>query len=494
MKKGLTTPNLPLLLAEVLVFAVCAVIASSHFGMADGLKITLAYLVAYLVPRTVLHHARGVSLPACVVLLVLAASLMAVDYLRLVEWTSVDGYSLRLPNLESDPRKYYKWALFHYDGSVPWEKVIFPGFPGMIYCLFKVFGVSVVWPQALNLMFTLTSVVLTGMTTRRLLYHRVKASPETLLFGGMLLYLALAYNLMMGISLLKEASIYLAITLAGFALSSMAAHDDERFRLWRDIALMALACVIMGAVRTTYLYLVLVGIVVMVLPHLRRDWGMALAMLAMVAVALLVGTHFAAYSFDRHAKIVDGGWNMQRFYVIRGTQGFYRDVIGYYFLYSPLHRAVMLPLTLSIQFFNPFPWATGGDVTLFEWLCRLSYPWYLFGGVGLFYYFVISWRRGENMGIWAWWPAISYIMLAYVMAGSVARYVLPVQPLFIPVVMFVLCRLFEGRFRKAFTLWMVVFVILVSAVLLSCLELQEQAISKALHMPPLVEYVKGLLH
>ena len=94
MKKGLTTPNLPLL------FAVCAVIASSHFGMADGLKITLAYLVAYLVPRTVLHHARSVSLPACVVLLVLAASLMAVDYLRLVEWTSVDGYSLRLPNLD----------------------------------------------------------------------------------------------------------------------------------------------------------------------------------------------------------------------------------------------------------------------------------------------------------------------------------------------------------------------------------------------------------
>ena len=183
MKKGLTTPNLPLLLAEVLVFAVCAVIASSHFGMADGLKITLAYLVAYLVPRTVLHHARGVSLPACVVLLVLAASLMVVDYLRLVEWTSVDGYSLRLPNLEGDPRKYYKWALFHYDGSAPWEKVIFPGFPGMIYCLFKVFGVSVVWPQALNLMCTLTAIVLTGLTTRRLLSHRVSISPQALLLG-----------------------------------------------------------------------------------------------------------------------------------------------------------------------------------------------------------------------------------------------------------------------------------------------------------------------
>ena len=494
MDKGLTIPKLLLLLAEVLLFAILAVATSSHFGWVEGLRITVAYLVAYLVPRTVLRRARAASVPACVVLLMMAAFLMAACYSSLVEWTGTGGYTLHQPNLDGDSLKYYKWAWYHYDGSVPWEKVIFPGFPCMILCLFKAFGVSVIWPQALNLMFTLLAVVLTGMTTRRLLAHRVKAMPSALLAGGMLLCFALTYNLMMGISILKEGSIGMAMALAGFAMSSMSASDEERFQPWRDLLLMALACALLGAVRTTYLYIVLAGIVIMALPHLRRDWGMALTMVALVVVALVVGNYFAAYSFDRHVKIVNGGWNMQRFYVIRGPQGFYRDLIGYYFLFSPLHRVAMLPLTASIQFFVPFPWLNGESPILFNYLCRVSYTWYLLGGVVLFYFAFMSWRGRENMGAWPWWPALAFVMLAYVMGGSITRYVLPVQPLFIPVAMYVLCRVIEGHRRKAFVRWMVLFVLLVAVVLMTCLEFQEKAISQALHTPSLVDFLKSLRH
>lgn len=494
MNKGLTMPRLLLLLAEVLLFSILAVVSSSHFGVHDGLRITLANIVAYLVPRTILHHARGTSVGAHVVLLVMTAFLLVINYLNLVEWTSFGGYTLHQPGFEGDALKYYKWAWHYYDHSVPWERVIFPGFPFLILCLFKVFGVNVIWPQAMNLMFTLTAVVMTGMTTRRLLSHRVKAMPSTLLTGGMLLYFMLTYNLMMSVSILKEGSITLAMTLAGFAMSSMAASDEERFQPWRDLLLMALACVLMGAVRTTYLYIVLAGIVVMALPHLRRNWVMALSMMALVGLALVVGNEFAAYSFDRHVKIVNGGWNMQRFYVIRGPQGFYPRLIGYYFLFSPLHRAAMLPLTASIQFFVPFPWLNGEDPTLFNYLCRFSYSWYLLGSTALFYYVVMSWRRLEHMGAWPWWPALAFVMLAYVMGGSITRYVLPVQPLFIPVAMYVLCRVFEGRRRKAYTWWMIVFVLVVAVVLLLCLELQEGAVSQALNTPSLIDFLKSLRH
>lgn len=492
--KGMTMPKLLLMLTEVLLFAILAVTASSHFGINDGLRITLANLVAYLVPRTILCRARGTSVAARVVLLLMTAFLLLVNYLNLVEWTSFGGYTLHQPNLEGDSLKYYKWAWHYYDHSVPWERVIFPGFPFMILCLFKVLGVNVIWPQALNLMFTLSAVVLTGMTTRRLLVHRVKATPSALLAGGMLLYFMLMYSLMMSVSILKEGSISMAMTLAGFAMSSMAASDEERFQPWRDLLLMALACVVMGAVRTTYLYIVLAGIVILALPHLRRNWGMALAMMALVGIALVVGTEFAAYSFDRHVKIVNGGWNMQRFYVIRGPQGFYPKLIGYYFLFSPLHRAAMLPLTASIQFFVPFPWLNGDDPTFFNYLCRFSYTWYLLGGAALFYYVVMSWRRLENMGAWPWWPALAFVMLAYVMGGSITRYVLPVQPLFIPVVMYVLCRLFEGHRRKAFTRWMIVFALVVVVMLVVCLELQEGAVSRALNTPSLIDFLKSLRH
>ena len=154
----------------------------------------------------------------------------------------------------------------------------------------------------------------------------------------------------------------------------------------------------------------------------------------------------------------------------------------------------MLPLTASIQFFVPFPWLNGEDPTLFNYLCRFSYFWYLLGGAALFYYVVMSWRRLESMGAWPWWPALAFIMLAYVMGGSISRYVLPVQPLFIPVAMYVLCRVFEGRRRKAFTWWMVMFALVVAVVLLVCLELQEEAVSRALHTPSLIDFLKSLRH
>ena len=50
-----------LMFDEVILFAVLAVVSSRHFGMADGARITVAYLVAYLVPRVVLRRDRGWS-------------------------------------------------------------------------------------------------------------------------------------------------------------------------------------------------------------------------------------------------------------------------------------------------------------------------------------------------------------------------------------------------------------------------------------------------
>ena len=45
MKKGLTMPKLIFLLLQVCAFAVIAVAATGHFGMADGMRVTAAYLV-----------------------------------------------------------------------------------------------------------------------------------------------------------------------------------------------------------------------------------------------------------------------------------------------------------------------------------------------------------------------------------------------------------------------------------------------------------------
>jgi len=484
-------PKLVLLLIEVIAFAILAVVATSDFGFSDGMKITVSYFVAYLIPRIILARARGTSMAAQVVLFVLSAFLIVMAYSCLLHWTGVEGYALDVPNLKNDARHYYKWALHHYDGRLDPVKVAFPGFPLMMVALWKVLGLNVIWPQAMNMMFTLIAVVLTGMTTRRLLAGRVSASMQTLLVSGMIMSCLLFYYLLSGISILKEASTYLSVSMAGFALSSMATVDDDRYRLWRDIVLFVLACVLMAFVRTTFLYFIGLGVVVMALPHWRRDWGMALALLAVVGISLVVGDMFASYSFDRHAIIVEGGWSMHNTYATDTSRPVYRRLIGYYFLYTPLHKLLVLPVTLSLQYLIPLPWISEMDeAVIFNFFIRISYGWYLVGGIALFYYFFLIWRRHEGMGAWPWWPALSFIIIAYIMGGSVTRYVLPFEPLFVPVAIYVICRLVEGKWRVLFKRWFICYVILLTVALLICMEIQLYTFSTMFHTVPLGHYLK----
>ena len=68
MKEGYPLIKRLLLLTEIIVFAVLAVVASNHFGWADGIRITVAYLVAYLVPRIILSRVRGTSITAIIIM------------------------------------------------------------------------------------------------------------------------------------------------------------------------------------------------------------------------------------------------------------------------------------------------------------------------------------------------------------------------------------------------------------------------------------------
>lgn len=494
MRHEMTKPRLLLLLLEVIALAILAVAVTSHFGLADGMRITAGYAVAYLVPRIILTRARGTSTAALVILLLMAALLMYIDYVRLVGWTRFDGYSLMEPNIHGDGRVYYKWALNKFDGRVGPQNVVYPGYPMIMLGLWKVFGLNVVWPQALNLMCTLTAIVLMGLTTRRLLSHRVTASPQSLVILGMVLTCLLNYFLSMGTMVLKEGVIIVSMMMAAFALASMAEPGEERRHRVRDMILITLACLLLAVVRTTYLYFIALGVIIMVLPRWRRDWRMALLSMAVIALSLLLGNMLSSYSFDRHAEIAGGGWNMQRFYIESESQQFYHDVLNYYFLRPFWYKVLMLPVTLSVQFVIPFPWTYYDNSTFINVFSRMSYGWYLVGGTALFFYLVMSWRRkGDNsMGAWPWWAALCFIAIAWVMAGSVARYVSPIQPLFVPVAVFVFCRLREGHWRKAFTIWSICFVLMLTVTLLVCLEIQQATISKMLHTQSLVHYLKGL--
>ena len=455
----MTMPGMLLLLAEVIAVAVLAIVSTRHFGVSDGLCISASYLVAYLVPLFVLKRSRGTSIAAQAVLLAIAILLSVVGYDCLVSWSTLEDYSLQRPNLIGDARNYYKWALSVYEG-VPSDEPgdMFLGFQLMMLGLWKVFGLSVIWPQAMNMMFTMLSVVLTGLMTRRVLAHRVTASPRTLVLSSMALMCLLLYYLTSGVTILKEGATFLSMTMGGYALSSMITVDEERKHLWRDICVFVLACLLMAFVRTTCLYFLALGVVVMTVSNWRRDWVLSLCMLALIFGLFVLSNYYVPYSFARHVEIVDGGWNMERTFSLI----FSKTIFDFYFLYSPWHRLLVLPVTMGIQFVLPLPFNHLFEPPyLLSFISRMTYGWYLFGGTALFYCLFVSWRRGENIGVWAWWPVLIYIGEAYVMGGMMARYLLPIQPLMVPMVLFMLCRLYEGRWRRGYLIWMITLIVLV---------------------------------
>ena len=481
-------PKVLLMLAELIAVAILAMVTVSHFGWNDGMRITGSFFVAYLVPKVILMRSRGYSAAAGFILLAVAALTVTFDVLRLMYWAELEEFTLAFPNIQGDGRNYYKAALAMYNkDQLDSNLLVQPGFSMMIVGLWKLFGVHVVWPQAMNLMFTLTAVVLTGLTTRRLLTGRVAQQATTLVVLGMALCAILFHYLLIGTCLLKEASLYVAMAMAGFSLAALAACDEERHTPWRDIILLLLAAVLMALVRASYLYFLILGVVVMALPHWKRDWTLALSFIVVMIMLLMAGRVLDLYSIERHGEVVGGGWNMNRFYINSETQQPYKSLMGYYFLYSPLHRLFMLPIPLAAQFVSPLPFSSLDGITFFDLVGRFTWGWYFIGGICLFYYTVISWRRTDTLGAWPWWPAIVFAAIAYVMAGSVIRYVLPVQPFFVPIAAYVLCRLREGAWRRQLRIYTIVFIIVLIAALIISIKFKQGFFDPWLPEPPITE-------
>ena len=100
--------------------------------------------------------------------------------------------------------------------------------------------------------------------------------------------------------------------------------------------------------------------------------------------------------------------------------------------------------------------------------------WYLVGGACIFYYLYINvvHHKYSNLGMWAWWPLATFLGIAYITGGSVSRYVLPLQPLFVVIAMYVILKVHGGAYRRSFTVWMIVYFIILAGVLVFCYHTQ----------------------
>ncbi len=473
--------RLVLLLLEMAALVVAAVVTAQYFTVPDTARIVAALAVGYAVPRAALSRSRHCSTGSLVLLYVVGFGLMALVIYNMWTWTVHVGRPLDAPRILTDGGKYYNCALHYYDGSAPAQRhVHYYGLPAMIYLTWKLLGVSLVWPMAVNYMLTLLSMVTFGYMTCRFLAGRVDRSGRQLMFMTMLLMALSTFLLSQGAFLQKEALNYIGMAMVGYVLAGLARREPlPGLRPWREGLVFFLGAGMLISTRGTMGYFVAAGIVLAVAYNWRRNWRRGAVLLLITLVLFILGTEvFAreAYFYHQVRTLVNttrSADRMSEMFIVGPSQQPLRALLGDYF-YHPLWLKVLLtPVTATALYLVPFPWLTG-DYSVINIVSRTTFTWYAVGGLSLFYFLCMSWRRERSLGWMALWPVVCFLAVAYATGGSVARYTLPLQPLFMVIAIYVLCQWRDKKMRHALCTFVAIYALVLAVTLCVCHGVQMQ--------------------
>ncbi|MBR1726603.1 MAG: hypothetical protein IJ724_08160 [Muribaculaceae bacterium] len=513
--------------AEAMALLAVATGAAWALPTAQAAQMTAALVVAYALPCWIYARSRHRTPAGRAVLLAAALWLAAIAIVAVWQATVGSGASFAMPQLYGDASQYYDWALAHYDGSAVRPKVTFWGYSLIIVALWRILGVSIIWPVAANVLVTLLTIVLTGHMAARLVATR-QARTATL---AMAMIAVQAYFMSQGAQMLKEPWIYLAVTLMAYSLMPLprskkrtansgqrtvdseqwTADSEERiadkkgivlttfnsltplttnketrsekretrskkretrskiilnsqFSILNYSLLFALGCLLLAAVRAKYINFFIIAILLMAVANRFKQWQRYGALLAISLLCWWLGMVMTDhYTVVQQVNNVTGQGGMAAMFAPAGP---YHRLLGDYFSYPVWQRLLHLPLTCAVQWIIPLPWLP--DNAQPQWLSivpRLRLGWYVLSGVVAYFYLFRSWRRGWSWMVWAGLPMMCYVGIAYITAGTVSRYILPFEPWWMT--MAAATALSCWRWRS-FRLFMATYVVLMAIVLAVC--------------------------
>lgn len=473
---------------EVMIVALVSLLGVHYFAPGDAARLCVGLVAAYLPARVLLARDEAAGVGARYGLLLAWSILGVAVTLSIYHCTGGDSALMSLPDLRSDDRRYFQWALSTVDSDVPRPRLTFVGHPFIVAVLFHTLGVHIVWPLVMNVACTLLAIVFTGKTAVILVAAPGTATRRRVMTTTIFICSLLFYMLSLNTKVLKEPLCYLAVAMAGLALAVHSSQAELTRRRWvKTLVLMSVGSLLLAVVRTSYVYFLILGVAVTSLSrtHLRERLKRGGVLLGITLVALGAGLLLSLYPLSQQVNTVTGGGTMPKLFITNGPQQPYLDIIGQYFNYPVWKRLLLLPFTAAVQFIIPFPWCYSptGHSSFMEMLPRLREMWYVVGGLSLFYYLFMSWRRGNGgLGTWALWPAMVYLIIAYIVGGSVTRYILPFELLFVPVAVFVLYKLKQGMYRNVFIVWAVFFLVVLAATLVICHDIQVDYMRDYYHL------------
>lgn len=352
-----------------------------------------------------------------------------------------------------DSYRLFTAALQLYNGEEITVIMAYRGIPALLSAIWHITGITIFAPLLLSVLLTLAAIALTSGIARHILPHL----SQRYHILAMALCAACCYYVGCGMLILKEPYLFFGVSLAIYAMAA---------RCWWCFAI---AVAVIAPVRDGVLYYFL-----LVLPLFisRKDWKPAAVGIAIVFAGLLLGE---LLTIENNTRYIDGTLGNTTFtsdYLANPNHSTFNSIFADYYS-SPLWlRVLMLPVTCGVQFLVPFPFdfTKYWDFGYTQSYSQFTFPWYIMGGILLFFiYRMIASPRREPLWRWGVLAIISFVVPAYMFAGSVSRYWLPFMPLYAVLITATIQRLTCGCRRQFAIFYSAYLVLLVAALIAAAL-------------------------
>jgi len=302
-----------------------------------------------------------------------------------------------------------------------------------------------------GLLSAMLSIVVTGAIARRL------TGRSDVAVGAMLALSLMCYFMVQATVLIKDIPLALAMGLGGLGLVRL----DGRSRGPATWLCFAAAIVLMAAYRGNSLNFLALGALIFAVrkhPDPRFFIVAAAAVAARVAVILMLDYIPPVYD-SRISDIYIGASG--------NSVGTVDAMLAAYPGLPAWQRVLLLPATTAMQFLIPFPWDYASDRLFGPTvpIAHFQYTWYAAGALLVYWAAALARRSPRCMTRLGIWAAACYLIIAYLFAGRISRYALPLLPLVMPMVAFTALTAWR---RRSLRRWLCVFAAVLAATLVVC--------------------------
>lgn len=380
--------------------------------------------------------------------LLIASTLLSIGVIANVHYFTIhSGGTTQLPVLHNpDAFKFYYDALYsvgHSSGVAADAKN--HGYGMLISWIWRVTGITIVAPMIVNMLFVLIGIIFSGGIAYRILKGQTPRSDRWIATCAMIMTSSVCYFLNSGTLLLKEAGLIFSFSLIAYVIVSIEEQNISRLHIVKLLMLFVLGVVLLAILRFNFLIMVVVGVLMM------AKWQPKNIVINIVLVLVCVSCWIAVSSLmyadysrmpEVTSQIMKGKGLNGTFFVGNADHEMYNAIVEGYFDYPWWKKVALLPMTAAVQYLIPLPWGFSDDIHFGYTLAyaHISYPWYILGGLILYFIIFEMHRSPVSLQRIVGWGALMWLVPAYLFAGTVSRYALPLLLLIIPGAVYVVAK------------------------------------------------------